>query len=518
MRRKTEGFKMRSDILSSSLQNRDSGGRCRFCGAQKKSYDGVTPGRSCSSPSCSRDFMNSGHLKEGKYWNEPYETPRIWVQEEGGEGVDSDLEGSVTISVTTEPGAGQNSGKCHIAPRAAHESDMTDMTVYDLGSGFGSRRFTRDGYVRKRKDSGVDTSPMLSSHATAQIESYDHFDKETLEEMMEIQKERVRLTEEENLRSKNKQVVIVKEAVGRPKKDSAHHESRAKNQRSRPLKLPLPLNSPEVSDDFTPSVFLRRSCTPEYSDDSLSAADSAIHIAKPKESRRSKASRVSLPAPRNSSGIRSEFDSEMTQWNMNSRFMESRGDDQISEMSQDFSSSVSQTSDSREHSTGSNEYSPDWTPQPHSQEHPRTSSRERADPTLLPLPASSVEELMEEDFILPLWESFIILNPMNGDVDYDSYTDTFDFAANLPMLKKWNSYEIQYGFNKLVEDCIPPKDNDDAGKPDPAFLNALRDALKKLKKKIALQSKHQKKQTLDPDTTYSADSAECMDSTHETEI
>jgi len=497
MRRKTEGFKMRSDILSSSLQNRDSGGRCRLCGAQKKSYDGVTPGRSCSSPSCSRDFMNSGHLKEGKYRNEPYDTPRIWDQEEGGESIDSDLEGSVTISVTTEPGAGQNSGKFHIAPRAAHESDMTDMTVYDLGSGFGSRRFTRDGYVRKRKDSGADTSPMLSSHATAQIESYDHFDKETLEEMMEIQKERLRLTEKEHLRSKNKQVVIVKEAVGRPKKDSAHHESRAKNQRARPLKLPLPLNSPEVSDDFTPSVFLRRSCTPEYSDDSLSAADSAIHIAKPKESRRLKASRVSLPAPRNSSGIRSKFDSEMTQWDMNSRFMESRGDDKISEMSQDLSSSVSQTSDSREYSTGSNEYLPDWTPQPHSQGHPRRSSRERADPTLLPLPASSfpikVEEVMEEDFILPLWESFIILNPINGDVDYDSYMDTFDFAANLPMLKKWKSYEIQYGFNKLVEDCIPPKDNDDAGKPDPAFLNALKDALKKLQKKIVLQSKHQNK-------------------------
>ena len=118
-----------------------------------------------------------------------------------------------------------------------------------------------------------------------------------------------------------------------------------------------------------------------------------------------------------------------------------------------------------------------------------------------------VEDVMEEDFILPLWESFIILNPINGDADYDSYMDTFDFAANLPMLKKWKSYEIQYGFvpcqitsslkyvcqNKLVEDCIPPKDNDDAGKPDPAFLNALRDALKKLQKKIVLQSKHQKK-------------------------
>ena len=74
----------------------------------------------------------------------------------------------------------------------------------------------------------------------------------------------------------------------------------------------------------------------------------------------------------------------------NSRFLASRGEDQISEMSQDISSSVPQKSDSREYSTGSNEYPPDWTPQPHSQEHPRRSSRERADPTLLPLPASSV--------------------------------------------------------------------------------------------------------------------------------
>ena len=100
-------------------------------------------------------------------------------------------------------------------------------------------------------------------------------------------------------------MVIVKEAANRPKKDVIIRSYTMYwydgfEQRARPLILPLPLNSPEVSDDYTPSVFLRRSCTPEYSDDSLSAADSAIHIAKPKESRRLKASRVSLPAPRNS--------------------------------------------------------------------------------------------------------------------------------------------------------------------------------------------------------------------------
>jgi len=90
------------------------------------------------------------------------------------------------------------------------------------------------------------------------------------------------------------------------------------------------------------------------------------------------------------------------------------------------------------------------------------------------------EESVKSNFILPLWGSFKILKPTNADADYNSYCDTFEFPPNLVMLQKWKQYETEYGFVKLIADCIPPMDPHDPEIPDPAFLNALRDSLAKI--------------------------------------
>jgi len=95
-------------------------------------------------------------------------------------------------------------------------------------------------------------------------------------------------------------------------------------------------------------------------------------------------------------------------------------------------------------------------------------------------PVKQEESEVKSNFILPLWGSFKILNPTNTDADYNSYCDTFEFPPNLVMLKKWKQYEKEYGFVKLIADCIPPTDSHDPEMPDPAFLNALRDSLAKI--------------------------------------
>jgi len=285
------------------------------------------------------------------------------------------------------------------------------------------------------------------------VDKYCHLDNDTVQIMMEMQAERVRLTEEQ----------IEKEAHVLNVRGSINFKGSQSGKVLRPSMLPIPLNSPEVGDDSTPSVFLHRD--PEYS---YSIEDSSSHIARPVKSRRLNPS----VAPYNSPGVASNCDSAITHYDFNSGMWATHDDEQTSEICD----SASELSESREYSTGSMESQEELTSQPVSRSRSEESTTS---------PVHEKEPMLD---ILPLWENLVILNPTNTDTDYNNYDDIFNFPPNLVMLEKWKIYEEQHGFDKLVEDINAPKDSDDR-ETDLAFRHALRDKLRKMKKEDVSHSK-----------------------------